>query len=183
MPVNASIHDVSEVKHSPLPGSENDCLQISGPDGSYVSVFIPPHVSEAVSEVFSRALQAVPQSDGSLKYTTKHSVWFIELDAAMRKVWTFHCDEITGDEDPSWMSGSAADVMDAMNQIDDIEADNCCDDCGALAGGDNLHEVMPETGSFICSDCCEAARARETMLAETSGDDRAHAERDLARGL
>ncbi len=85
-----------------------------------MTMFNPRHVVDATAAAFSRAMQAVPQSDGSFKYTTDSGDWYIALDPAMRKVWQFQSDEITGDDDPSWLSGTASSLDHAMDEIDEL---------------------------------------------------------------
>ncbi len=146
-----------------------------------VNVHIPRHVAEATAEAFNRAMQAVPQPGGSLKYTTKSADWFIELDPIMRNVWQYQCAEVTGDGDPSWMNGTSVSVLAAMDEIDAIEEENACPECRSLVGERKLNGCTD--GNVRCWDCDEAWQERETAMAEAAADDAAHAQRDLARGL
>lgn len=140
---------------------------------------IPSHVAEHTASAFNRAMQAEAQQDGSFVYWTDQGAWTISLDQAMRKVWHFQNEEVTGDGDPHWLTGSANSLLAAMDEIDALIEDNACTECKALVGEENCIEVGKN--EFICHDCAEQRAKDGASMQETAGDDRAHAWADNQR--
>lgn len=179
--ISVGFHDPKKAEHGLLHTVLNDCLKFLGEGGNEANLFVPRHVAEHTAAAFNRAMQAEKQRDGSLKYSTESGDWFISLDSAMRKVWQFQSDEVTGDGDPSWLHGAASDPIDAMDQIDDLIAEHACPECKAMVGEDKLNET--EDGEFLCWDCDEKRAEHLAGMQEMVADDKAHAAMDMARGL
>jgi hypothetical protein len=139
---------------------------------------LPPHVAEHTAAAFNRAMQAVPDPDG-WTYTTKSGVWRIRgLGAAGYQA--AH-DDITGDNDPSWMFADSSTLIRLMDVIDDIEAEEACDVCSRLVGADNVSETTDE--ALVCDSCLFEEAEHQRGLAEMAADDMAHAAMDRRAGL
>lgn len=85
---------------------------------------LPDHVATHTAAAFNRAMQAVPDPDSideGWTYQGKSGVWHIRCP--MPRVYLAQHDEITGDNDPAWMFAEAASLIDLMDLIDDIEAE------------------------------------------------------------
>jgi hypothetical protein len=142
---------------------------------------LPPHVAAHTAAAFNRAMQAVPDADAIGEgwfYTTKSTVWLIRCPVP--GVYRAQCEEVTGDNDPHWMFVDANSLINLMDFIDYIEADEACDVCSRLVGADALTE---HGDSLYCDDCAKTEAERERGLAEMAADDMAHSEMDRRAGL
>ena len=139
-----------------------------------INIHVPRHVSEATAAAFNRAMRLVPDGDGFKIEAPKGHWWQVTQETAYRTFWHIQSDEVTGDGDPAWMTASARTLDACIDVVDDLVAENQCSECKVMVGEARISD---EFG--VCDDCSERAAA----LHEAAEDDRAHAERDLARGL
>jgi|GEM_PF-5800728 len=168
MTITADIHNATEMTAGQ--GGRDAWFDIEGRSG-YFTVFCPPHVAAATSAAFNRAMQVKPRGD-ALVYATDAGLWHISTDDARGTVWLAQHDDITGDNDPAWMTASAHSLEALQDAIDDIQAEHCCAECKRMFGRDALTESNRE---IVCFDCAERRAYDAACQAEAAGDDKAHA--------
>lgn len=127
MTISVNFHDASAAERMILREHGNDVLRFK--EGSnWITLFVPPHVAEHTAAAFNRAMQAVPDRgaiEESWTYTTKSGAWNIRRP--MPLLYTAQHDEVTGDNDPAWMFAEGSNLIELMDLIDDIEAEEMDD--------------------------------------------------------
>lgn len=178
MDTSINFHNVAKVEAQSR--NQASWLRVEAENGDYIAMHMPRHVNEHVAEAFNRAMQAVPEGSG-YRYETANDIWHISVDLAMGKVWLAQNDEVTGDGDPSWMFADGKSLIGVMDAIDAIVEGHSCTRCGELVGDEHL----TQTGGaeYLCDTCHDDMNSREEAMREMADDDKAHAMRDIQRGL
>jgi hypothetical protein len=121
MTITCNFHNPKRAENWTLEVRDN-ALRFEGEPGESISLFVPPHVAEHTAAAFNRAMQAVPDGDG-WAYTTESGVWHISRDLAMGTVYQAQHEDVTGDEDPAYLTADARSLIGCMDAIDEIEAE------------------------------------------------------------
>ena len=174
MDTSINFHNVAKVEAKTR--NQASWLRVEAENGDYIAMHMPRHVNEHVEAAFTRAMQAIPQKDGSYRYETEHGGWSISVDLAMGTVWLFQFDEVTGDGDPHWMFGTASSLFEAMDAVDATIEEHSCTRCGELVGDDHL----TQTGGadYLCDTCHEDMWHRAANARDERSDHLTHMHRE-----
>lgn len=156
-----------------IPSSGNAILSITGQRCASIAAHVPAHVATATAAAFNRAME-VTEADCGLVYATDAGDW--NISNPMPKLWLAQHDEITGDNDPSWMTAEAHSLKALQDLIDDIVDAESCSECKRMVGEGNVTEVSK--GEYLCGDCLDETSRIEADLREMADDDKAHAQRE-----
>lgn len=177
MDTSINFHNV--IKVEALRRNQASWLRVGAENGDYIAMHMPSHVNEHMAEAFSRAMQAVARPGGGYTYNDANDdIWHISVDAAMGKVWLAQHDEVTGDQDPTWMFAQGKSLFDVMDAIDATVEENSCTRCRELVGDEHL----TQTGGaeYLCDTCHEDMHHRVADRADEIGDHQCHMRREEA---
>lgn len=171
--ITVNMFDAQKAKYGYLTETKSGYLKFYAESkyGEHLTLFVPHHVAEHTAAAFNRAMQAVPDGDG-WTYKGDSGVWNISRFDGPFTVYRAQHDEITGDNDPSWMFADARSLIGCLDEIDNIEIENCCSRCNALVGDDNLRDCDPH---YLCENCDSDMNEAWQASREMAEDDMAHA--------